>query len=135
MTTTTTSGSSVGNEAASGLKNTTQPTESLPPHLQGLDLEPWDVAEMLLPTENAQTVSVEYASDAVFEAWIVSQGIPVDNDGITEWTFDDRYGVIIYALFNGLTLHFADKTIPSNSSETIQNTELFEEPQAALQEA
>jgi hypothetical protein len=71
-------------------------------------LEPWDIAEKLLPIENEQAVSVEFATDAQFQAWIAAQGVPVDEQGIAEWSFDDRCGVIMYALEHGLPLQFHD---------------------------
>jgi len=87
------------NEASDG----SQSTKAEP-----ISLEPWDIAEKLLPIANGQRVSVEFASDAQFQAWIVAQGIPVDDAGIPDWSFDDRCGVIIYALSCGVSLHFAE---------------------------
>jgi len=85
--------------ASDGLQNTKAET---------INLEPWDIAEQLLPIENGQPVSVEFATDVQFQAWIVSQGVPVDEQGIAGWSFDDRCGVIMYALENGLVLQFAE---------------------------
>lgn len=100
------------NEASDGLQST---------RAEPISLEPWDIAEKLLPIANGQTVSVEFASDAQFQAWIASQGVPVDDAGIPEWSFDDRCGVIMYALSCGIALQFADEknseTIPENNSD------------------
>jgi len=100
------------NEASGGLQST---------RAESISLEPWDIAEKLLPIANGQPVSVEFASDTQFQAWIASQGVPVDDAGIAEWSFDDRCGVIMYALSCGIALRFADEknteTIPENNSE------------------
>lgn len=84
-----------------GLQNTKADNTSL-------QLEPWEIAEKLLPIVNAQPVSVEFATDAQFQAWISAQGVPVDENGIAEWSFDDRCGVIMYAIEHGLSLQFAE---------------------------
>ena len=76
--------------------------------VETISLEPWDIAEKCLPIENGQAVSVEFATDAQFQAWIAAQGVPVDENGIAEWSFDDRCGVIMYAVEHGLTLHFVE---------------------------
>ncbi len=100
------------NEVSAGLQST---------RAESISLEPWDIAEKLLPIANGQPISVELASDAQFQAWIASQGVPVDDAGIAEWSFDDRCGVIMYALSCGIVLQFADEnnseTIPENNSE------------------
>jgi hypothetical protein len=84
-------------EGSDGLQSTKAET---------ISLEPWDIAEKCLPIENGQPVSVEFATDAQFQTWIVSQGVPVDEQGIAEWSFDDRCGVIMYAVEHGITLQF-----------------------------
>lgn len=115
MQKTTTDTSSPGNEGKVGSGNT-KPVKADP-----TNLKPWDIAEKLLPIANGQQVSVEFASDAQFQAWIVAQGVPVDDAGIAEWSFDDRCGVIMYALSCGLRLQFADEknseTISENNSD------------------
>ena len=94
--------SNLMSEASDGLQNTK--AEHTSPQL-----EPWDIAEMLLPIENGQPVSVEYATDTQFQVWIAAQGVPVDEQGIAEWSFDDRCGVIMYAVEHGIALHFAEE--------------------------
>ncbi|SRR6266567_339324 len=74
-----------------------------------MSLKPWDIAEKLLPIANGQAVSVEFASDAQFQSWVIQNGIPVDEEGIPEWSFDDRCGVILHALSFGVLLQFADE--------------------------
>jgi hypothetical protein len=34
--------------------------------------------------------------------------LPIDDQGIADWSFDDRCGVINYALRQGVKLRFAD---------------------------
>lgn len=87
-------------EGSDGLQSTRAETTTL---------EPWDIAELCLPIENGQPVSVEYATDAQFQAWIQAQGVSVDENGVTDWSFDDRCGVIMYALERGITLEFAQE--------------------------
>lgn len=91
-----------------------------------------------MPIANGQTVSVEFATDAQFQAWIASQGVPVDDAGIAEWSFDDRCGVISYALSCGLLLRFADEKNSESIPETIPNpnsSELFNGTEAAQEGA
>lgn len=95
-------------EANDGSQNTKADNTSL-------QLEPWDIAEKLLPIENAQPVSVEFATDEQFQSWIIEQGVPVDENGIAEWSFDDRCGVIMYALDHGLTLQFYEHEAASEA--------------------
>src|SRR5260221_593583 len=82
-------------------------------------LPPWEIAVKLLPIENGLPVSIEFATDAQFQDWIVGQGVPVDEGGIADWSFDDRCGVINHVLAHGAGLHFAgennSETIPENS--------------------
>jgi len=90
-----------------------------------ISLKPWEIAEKLLPIENGQVVSVEFASDVQFQAWILSHGVPIDEAGIPEWSFDDRCGVIMHALSFGVPLAFASEN-NSNNSEKNTEPELFE---------
>ncbi len=101
MQKTTQGTSSPGNEGSAGSQNTK------PVKAETIRLRPWEIAEKLLLTANGQ-ISVEFASDAQFDTWVRQQGIPVDDSGIPEWSFDDRCGVIIYALTSGLALQFAE---------------------------
>ena len=96
--------SSHTSEASDGLQSTK--VDSTSPQL-----EPWDIAEKLLPIENEQPVSVEFATDAQFQAWISEQGIPVDENGIADWSFDDRCGVIMYAIEQGIALQFVESEV------------------------
>lgn len=117
--------SSHTSEVSDGLQNT---------KAGSISLEPWDIAEKCLPIENGQRVSVEFATDAQFQAWVVAQHIPVDEQGIAEWSFDDRCGVIMYALANDISLQFADETIPNNSEKEFAE-ELIEDDKDAQEGA
>jgi len=95
------------------------------------------------------------ATDAQFQRFVQVAGIPVNENGIPEWSFDDRCRVINHALKYGVKLPFVDLTQPTNevfnavfplkelsepneksseseqkqlpnNSETIRNGELFE---------
>ncbi len=101
MQKTTQDTSNPGNEGNAGSLNTK------PVKADNIRLRPWEIAEKLLPIANGQ-ISVEFASDAQFDIWVREQGIPVDDSGIPEWSFDDRCGVIMYALASGLALQFAE---------------------------
>ena len=113
------------NAASDGLQNTRAET---------ISLEPWDIAEKCLPIGNGQRVSIEFATDAQFQEWIAAQGVPVDEQGIVGWSFDDRCGVIMYALEHGIVLHFAGETIPNNSEKEFVQ-ELIEDGKAAQEGA
>ena len=58
--------------------------------------------------KSVSSASIAEASDNHFQEWIASHNVPVDDDGIVEWSFDDRLDVICYALENGLSLTFVD---------------------------
>jgi len=85
------------------------------------------VAKKLLPTANGQAVSVWEATDEEFQFFIDQAGIPVEGDA--GWSFDDRYGVICYALAQGIALPF----IEQNNSPTVPAVELFMQPEVAQQ--
>lgn len=97
-------------------------------------LKPWEIAVKLLPSANDQTVDVEHASDADFQAWIESNGLTdlVDENGIAEWSFDDRCRVINFALRSGRSLIFAGE---NNSNNSLNNSdqELFGGDETASQ--
>lgn len=83
-------------------------------------LRPWEIAELLICKRGEQLIEVEQATDTEFQSWLDDNGIPVDDNGVEGWTFDDRCMVINYALSQGATLEFVDgTTLPAelNSSE------------------
>jgi hypothetical protein len=57
-----------------------------------------------------QPVSLEDATDDEFDAWVQAQAIPVKENGISGWSFDDRCRLVNYALAHGYTLTFVDGT-------------------------
>lgn len=96
---------SPGNEVEPGSLNMNNPIQQV----QIKELEPWEIAEKLLPIAKGKPVSVERATDAQFQTWIAEQGIPVDDSGFPEWSFDDRCGVINHALSYGVQLQFFEE--------------------------
>lgn len=92
-----------------------------------MELKPWEIAAKLLPSESG-LVSVEQASDAEFQAWVVSSGLSdlVDDDGIPEWSFDDRCRLLNFALRKGYALKFVANENNSNNSPKNSEKELFE---------
>jgi hypothetical protein len=97
-------------------------------------LKPWEIAAKLLPSENG-LVSVEQASDAEFQAWVVSSGLNdlVDEDGIPEWSFDDRCRLLNFALRKGYALKFEANKNNSNNSPKNSEKELFEGDEPPLE--
>lgn len=86
-----------------------------------MELEPWDIAVLVIGRRGVTPVDVEHAYDSEFEAWIQSQGIPVDNESIGDaWSFGDRCDVINHALKQGMKLSFVDPAGNKKSSESEQ---------------
>src|SRR5262249_32623385 len=84
------------------------------------ELEPWDIA--VLPCWEETTV--EFATNDQFQTYVIHNGIPHDSNGIAEWCFEDRCGIINFARQVGIVL----KAVPNkNNSET----ELFTPAKAA----
>jgi hypothetical protein len=78
------------------------------------------VAVKLFRCANGQLVDVEHATDAQFQEFVIQSGIRVNAKGIAEWSFDDRCGVINYALRRGIAPPFVDA---NNSEPEQENTE------------
>ncbi len=91
----------------------------------------WEVAVKSFHTVDRRIVDVEHATDEEFQTWIASQGIPVDEEGISEWVFEDRVGVINHALRFGVNLNFAEDNPVSNTSTNEDSSEVFECPTSA----
>lgn len=89
----------------------------------------WEIAAKSFRTEDGRTVDVEHASDAEFQAWIQSHGIPVDEEGIPEWGFEDRIGVIRHAIRYGIELKFSEE----KDFQTLLETEVFGSDESASQ--
>lgn len=100
-------------------------------------MRPWDVAGKWFRTDDGRTVDVEHATDADFQQFVNRMGIPIDDSGIAEWSFDDRWGVIRYALKHGFTLDFVEpkrtKNNSANNSFNNSPVELLASSEAALQ--
>ena len=94
-----------------------------------------------MPIENGPAVRLMDATDEQFQAFVVAAGIPVDDNGIVEWSFDDRCRVINHACKYGSGLPFVEKDEQKINSEVEQkpftnnsSPELIE-PHRAAQEA
>jgi len=72
------------------------------------------------------------ATDDEFQMFVLDAGLPVEEDGITEWSFDDRCGIINHALKHGIVLPFADPN--KNNSEQEQKTIRSEQREMAPQQ-
>jgi hypothetical protein len=88
------------NEGKTGSADTT-------PRLQ---LDPWDIADLLICKRDEQPICIEDATDAEFEAWVQSNAIPVKDNGIVGWSFDDRCRLVNHVLAQGGRLAFVDGT-------------------------
>jgi hypothetical protein len=73
-----------------------------------LQLDPWIIAHLLICKRDEQPVNIEDATDDEFDAWVNTHDIPVKENGISGWSFDDRCRLVNYALAHGCTLTFAD---------------------------
>lgn len=80
-------------------------------------MRPWEIAQKSWRSEGGLLVDVEHATDEEFQAFIESAGIPVDDNGIAEWSFDDRIGVINHAMSHGLALPFIDEAAPKRQRD------------------
>src|SRR6266568_711866 len=52
-------------------------------------LPPWELAAKLLPI-NGGAVKLKDATDSQFQAFVASTGMRIRDNGIAEWSFDDR---------------------------------------------
>ena len=87
-------------------------------------LDPWDIAHLLICKRDEQLISIEDATDGEFNAWVKTHDIAVKENGISGWSFDDRCRLVNYALAHGYTLTFVDgKHIPepANTDEEVMN--------------
>ena len=75
-----------------------------------LQLDPWDIAHLLICKRDEQPISIEDATDDEFDAWVKAHAIAVKENGIHGWSFDDRCRLVNYALAHGYTLTFVDGT-------------------------
>ncbi len=89
------------------------------------ELRPWEIVEKFFRTARGKVVDVEHATDEEFQFFVTQHRIPVQDNGIAEWSFDDRVRTINHALRYGVELHFVEQ----NNSES----ELFEGDKPASQ--
>ncbi len=75
-----------------------------------LQLDPWDIAHLPICNRDEQSICIEDATDKEFDAWVNAHDIPVKENGISGWSFDDRCRLVNYALTHGYTLTFVDGT-------------------------
>lgn len=92
-------------------------------------LPPWEIAAKLLPIDGG-VVSLKDATDDQFQAFVVSTGMRIRDNGIAEWSFDDRIRFVNFALHRGVSLPFVEQ----NNSENDSDSELFEGPPSASQD-
>lgn len=106
--------------------NTQKPTnggESGLSAMKPLELDPWEIADLLICKRGEQLISIEFATDDEFDAWVKTNSIPVAENGITYWSFDDRCRLINHVLANGGVLQFADRTrIPEQPETNSENS-------------
>ena len=99
----------------------TRPTNNMSNHTSGeesgfadtnrvVQLDPWDIAHLLICTRDEEPISIELATDDEFDAWVKTHAIAVKENGISGWSFDDRCRLVNYALAHGYTLIFVDGT-------------------------
>lgn len=80
----------------SGLPNTSQPQQQQPAMPA---LKPWEIAELpLFHSPDRPPVDVEHATDAEFESWRRSNGIPAKAG---KWSFERRCKAINMCRFYG----------------------------------
>ena len=96
-------------------------------------LDPWEIAHLLICTRHEQPISIELATDDEFDTWVKTYGIAVKENGITGWSFDDRCRLVNYALAHGYTLTFVDGTripepAPTDQVEVSPTAPQEEEP-------
>lgn len=91
---------------------------------QFMELDPWEIADLLIYKRGEQLISIEFATDDEFDAWVKTNSIPVKENGISGWTFDDRCRLVNYVLANGVTLEFVDgTTLPNTNKNNSDNAD------------
>lgn len=97
------------------MKDTSSPMQEVASGLPKR-LKPWVIAAKFLATEDGQKVDVEHATDAQFQAFVEQHKIPVDDNGIVAWSFDDRCRTINFALRKGIVLELFDSDKPASEA-------------------
>ena len=85
-----------------------------------LQLDPWDIADLLICQRDEQLISIGDATDAEFEAWVQTNTIPVKENGIVGWSFDDRCRLVNHVLEQGGRLAFVDGTYLPEATQAEQ---------------
>lgn len=111
--------------------NTSKPTNGEEPGLSDtkplLQLDPWDIAHLVICKRDEQPINIECATEAEFDTWVEANAIPIKENGISGWSFDDRCRLVNYVLAHGGVLEFVDGTrIPANM-DSRKETEQDEE--------
>jgi hypothetical protein len=105
------------------MSNTPKPTSEDKTGLEDtkpLELNPWDIADLLICKRLEQPISIEFATDNEFDTWVKMNSIRVKENGITGWTFDDRCRLVNYVLAHRGILEFVDGSIlPKNSDNSV----------------
>lgn len=71
------------------------------------EMEPWEIAPLLICRREGNLVDVEHATDDEFDAWIRKHHVLVSNGRWgNKWSFDDRCGVINHMRKFGIALIF-----------------------------
>lgn len=96
-------------------------------------LRPYQIATLCFRTTDDQTVDVEHATDEQFQAFIERVGIRINDQGIVEWSFDDRCRAVNFARAKGKSLPFITGQNKNNSqpAEAGIVSELFERRELA----
>ncbi len=119
QTPTTSSTSKPTNEGKTG-------SSDMKPVIRSQSLDPWEIAELLICKRDEQLISIEFATDNEFDAWVKTNSIPIKENGITGWTFDDRCRLVNHVLAQGGTLLFVDGTMLPTPNEN--NSESADKP-------
>src|SRR6266487_1605270 len=95
--------------------NTSNPTNvaanGLPDTRAIIELDPWEIADLLISKRGEQFVSCEFATDEEFDQFVQFNSVPLKEDSIRGWSFDDRCRLINHVLGDGGMLVFVDGTI------------------------
>jgi hypothetical protein len=72
------------------------------------ELDPWDIVDLLICKRGEQLINVKDATDTEFDEWVKTNAIPVKENGITSWSFDDRCRLMNHVLGEGGVLEFVN---------------------------
>lgn len=92
------------------MNDTLKPTNEAKIGSKLLELEPWDIAVLSVLEEG--NITVEFATNDQFQAYVKHNNIPYEDEGIAEWSFEDRCGIINFARLAGIIL----KPVPNKNN-------------------